>query len=264
MSVTLPGMPELSLSGEETRERLLEAARLANVGRIVPSVAHEMSTPLAAIALRAESLEGALGDPQRPAPAEKLTRYLQAIGEETQRCKLLLSTLQEFARRPDATPGPIDLAALCRAALRLVHHEAMRGQVQLRLELQEPLPAIDGHSVRVGHALLSLLLNAIDASPSGAAVVLSAAADAGGVVVSVADEGAGLAEAARARLFEPLASTHPPDRAPGLGLMACRAIAEAHGGSVTFAPGGARGCRVELRLPSRHTQLRGSGLAERA
>jgi signal transduction histidine kinase len=256
-------MPELQLSGEEARERLLEAARLANVGRIVPSLAHEMSTPLAAIGLRAESLEGALADPQRPAPAEKLTRYLRVIGEETQRCKLLLSTLQEFARRPEATPGPIDLAPLSRAAVRLVHHEAMRRQVELKLELQEPLPAISGNSVRVAHALVSLLLNAIDASPSGAAVVLAAAADASGVVFSVADEGAGLAEEARARLFEPLASTHPPDRAAGLGLMACRAIAEAQGGSIAFAPGGARGCRVELRLPSRQ-KLPGSDHAQSA
>ena len=263
MGVTLPGMPELHLSGEETRERLLEAARLANVGRIVPSVAHEMSTPLAAIALRAESLQGALADPQRPAPAEKLTRYLQAIGEETQRCKVLLSTLQEFARRPDATPGPIDMAPLSRAAVRLVHHEAMRQRVELRLELQEPLPTITGNSVRVAHALVSLLLNAIDASPSGAAVVLAAGSDASGVVVSVADEGPGLAAEARARLFEPLASTHPPDRAAGLGLMACRAIAEAHGGTITFAPGGASGCRVELRLPSRQ-KLQGSGHAQPA
>jgi len=256
-------MPELQLSGEEARERLLEAARLANVGRIVPSLAHEMSTPLAAIALRAESLEGALADPERPAPVEKLARYLRVIGEETQRCKLLLSTLQEFARRPEATPGPVDLAPLSRAAIRLLHHEAMRRQVELKLELQEPLPAISGNSVRIAHALVSLLLNAIDASPTGAAVVLAAAADASGVVFSVADEGKGLDEEARARLFEPLASTHPPDRAAGLGLMACRTIAEAHGGTIAFAPAGSRGCRVELRLPSRQT-LQGSAHARSA
>jgi signal transduction histidine kinase len=239
-------MPQVNLSGEQMRERLLEAARLANLGRIVPSVAHEMSTPLAAIALRAESLAGAVADPQRPAPAEKLTRYLQAIVEETERCKVLLSTLQECARRPEATPGPIDLAPLSRAAVRLVHHEAMRQRVELRLELQEPLPAISGDSVSVGHALLSLLLNAIDASPSGAAVVLRAAADASDVVVSVAYEGAGLGE---------------PE--PGQGLMACRAIAEAHGGTISFAASGARGCRVALRLPSRR-ELQGSGNAQPA
>jgi len=244
-------MPELKLSGEEARERLLEAARLANVGRLVPSLAHELSTPLAAIALRAESLSAAIADPQRPASAEKLARYLQAIGEETERCKVLLATLREFARRPGTTPGPVELAPLCRAAVRLVHHEAMRRQLQLRVELQEPLPAMRGDAVRIGQTLLSLLLNAIDASPAGTAVVLAAAAATGGVLVSVTDEGEGLSEAARGRLYEPLASTHPPDRSPGLGLMACRAIAEAHGGSISFAAGGTRGCRVELRLASR-------------
>jgi signal transduction histidine kinase len=134
----------------------------------------------------------------------------------------------------------------------------MRRQVALRVELQEPLPALSGRSVSIGQAVLSLLLNAIDASPSGAAVVLAAAADAGGVVVSVADDGAGLAAEARARLYEPLASTHPPDRAPGLGLMACRAIVEAHGGTISFAPVDARGCRVELRLPSHQEAMQGN------
>lgn len=256
-------MLELQLSGEEARERLLEAARLANVGRLVPSLAHELSTPLAAIALRAESLAGAINDPQRKAPADRLARYLQAIGEETERCKVLLATLREFARRPETTHGLVELAPLCRAAVRLVHHEAMRRQLKLRVELQEPLPAIRGDSVRIGQALLSLLLNAIDASPAGAAVVLAAAADSSGVLLSVADEGQGLSEAARGRLYEPLASTHPPDCAPGLGLMACRAIAEAHGGSISFAAGGNPGCRVELRLASRQGAQR-SGDAQPA
>jgi signal transduction histidine kinase len=243
-------MPEACFSGEETRQRLLEAARLANLGRIVPSVAHDLSTPLAAIALRAESLEATLAAPPTPASAEKLARYLKAIGEETRRCKLLLAALQDFARRPDPQAAPIELAALCRNAFRLVQHEAMRKQVELKLELHEPLPAPSGQAAGVGQALLALMLNAIDFSPAGAAVVVDLAAAAGEVVIAVVDQGPGLAEPVRARLFEPLVSTHPPARAAGLGLMACRAIAEAHGGAV-MVKDASPGCRVELRLPVR-------------
>jgi two-component system NtrC family sensor kinase len=220
------------------------------VGRVVPSVAHQMSTPLAAIALRAESLEHSLADPERKLPPEKLQRYLKAIGDETQRCKAILSALQEFARRPDPTPRRIELAPLCRQAVLLVHHEAMRRQVELKLELSEPLPALTGRAAQIGQALLALLLNAIAASPDGGSVVVAARGDANLVLVSVADEGEGLSEAVRTRLYEPFASTQPADQAPGLGLMACRAIAEAHGGEISWEPHGPRGCRFTLRLPA--------------
>jgi signal transduction histidine kinase len=244
-------MPEVNLSGEDARERLLEAARLANVGRVVPAVAHDLSTPLAAIALRAESLDNALAGPPSPAAQDKLVRYLKAIREETERCKTLLATLQEFARRPGPAAAPVDLASLCRDAVRLVRHEAMRRQVELRVELQPALPSPHAHAPRLGHAVLSLLLNAIEASASGAVVVLAVAAEADGVLISVADGGKGLSDEARARLFEPLASTHPPDRAAGLGLMAGRSIAESYGGSLSLAAGVPAGTRAELRLPLR-------------
>jgi signal transduction histidine kinase len=243
-------MPEQGSAGDEAGARLLEAARLANVGRLVPSFAHQVSTPLAAIALRAESLERALADPERPAPPDKLRRYLHAIGEETQRCKLLLSTFQEFSRRPEPLPGPVLIQPLCRSAVVLVEHEAMRRQVELRLELADDLPVVRGRTVWLGQALLALLLNAIEASPSGASVRLAAHAAEGEVVLSVSDEGGGVSEQIRARLFEPLASTNAPDAAAGLGLMACRAIAQAHGGSVAWEPLSPRGSRFELRLPA--------------
>jgi signal transduction histidine kinase len=242
-------MPEQGSAGDEASARLLEAARLANVGRLVPSFAHQVSTPLAAIALRAESLERALADPERPAPPDKLRRYLQAIAAETQRCKQLLSTFQEFARRPEPLPGPVMIQPLCRSAVVLLEHEAMRRQVELGLELGDDLPVVRGRTVWLGQALLSLLLNAIEASPSGASVRLAAQAVEGDVVLSVSDEGQGVSEQIRTRLFEPLTSTSPPDAAAGLGLMACRAIAEAHGGSVTWRPLAPRGSRFDLRLP---------------
>jgi two-component system NtrC family sensor kinase len=247
-SVTLsPGKDVVAV--DEASARLLEAARLASVGQVVPSVAHQLSTPLAAISLRAESLEQSLADRGGPSP-EKLQRYLKAIGEETERCKAILQALREFARRPEPAPHAVRLEPLCRQAALLVQHEAMRRQVVLQVELAEPLPEVRVQAVRLGQAVLALLLNAIHASPPGGRVVLAAAADRAFVVVSVTDEGEGPNEEARARLYEPLASTRPPDEAPGLGLMACRAIVEAHGGTLAWELLGSRGCRFTLRLDS--------------
>jgi signal transduction histidine kinase len=237
--------------GDDPRARLLEAARLAGVGRLVPAVAHQLATPLASIALRAESLESDLDGSGGAVPRDKLERYIRAISAETLRCKELLANLRVFARAPDPAFGEVDVNALCRGAATLVLHEGMRRQIEVQLDLDEALPVIRGCEGRVGQAVLSLLMNALDASPAAGRVVLETRVDRPGqVAVTVSDEGPGVSDDVRLRLFEDVFSTQPPDRGLGLGLFACRMIAEQHGGSIECATGHGRGGRFVLRIPA--------------
>lgn len=241
-AVTSPLEPEL-------HERLLEAARLATVGRLVASFVHQMSTPLAAITLRAESLEQGAIEPGRALAPEKVQRYLGAIGADLDRCRRLLAALREFGGPLDERVELVDLAGLCRSAALLARDEATRRGVQVAANLEQSLAAVSGVKGRLGQAVLALLLNAIEASPSGGQVRLDAAtAGLDAVAVSVADEGGGLSSDDRRRLFEPFASSRPATGGLGLGLMAARAVAEAHGGTIEALSEG-RGCRVVLRLP---------------
>lgn len=223
--------------GEATRERLVEAARLATVGRLVPSLVHQISTPLASIALRAESLERSVsadgGD-------DRARRYLGAIVRETAICRELMALAREYARPVSPESGAVDVNALCRDAARFVLHEAMRRQVEVRLDLEEALPRPWGREGRLRQAVLALVLNGVDASPAAAVVVVSTRRDAESLSVAVADGGEGVAPEAAARLGEPFVSTR--ERGLGLGLFACRAIAEEHGGDLVRddGPGGAR------------------------
>ncbi len=227
------------------RERLVEAARLTAVGRLVPSLVHQLSTPLASIALRAESL-GKASDPAGP-PAGRTERYLQAIVSDTERCKELLAVMRDFARPPGEGREPVDLNAVSLDTARLVLHEAMRRQVEVRLDLADGLPVLVGDEVRLRGAVLWLVLNAIDASPVGGKVSVETRFDAGAVLVAVADEGEGIAEDRRTRLFEPFSSTR--SRGLGVSLMACRVVAEAHGGAVEVESRPPQGSRFALRLP---------------
>jgi signal transduction histidine kinase len=234
---------------DETRERLIEASRLATVGRLVASVVHQMSTPLAAIALRAESLQQPAAEPGRSVAPDKTARYLRAIGEETSRCRQLLSALRAFGGPVDPRVELVDLPELCRSAALLVHDEVVRRQLEVELVLQEPLAAVRGVRGRLGQAILALLVNALDASPPRARVRVEArAAGPDAVELAVSDEGGGLSEQAQERLFEPFASTRPPARGLGLGLMACRAVVEAHGGTLEVRSEGT-GSRLVLRVP---------------
>ncbi len=228
------------------RERLIEAARLAAVGRLLPALAHQLSTPLASIALRAESLESSGREAVAP-PSERTERYLHAIVDDTASCKELLGHMRDFARPLREGREPVDLNAVCRGAARLVLHEGMRRQVEVRLELADALPPLVGQDARLRGAILCLVLNAIDASSAGGRVTVETSAPAGKIVVAVLDEGEGVAEADRPRLFEPFFSTRP--HGLGVSLMACRLVAEAHGGTVEVETSPGRGSRFTLSFP---------------
>ncbi len=235
------------------REWLLEASRLATMGRLLPSVIHQLSTPLAAIALRVEGLERSLSGAGRPAAPDKTERYLRAMGEETQRCRDLLTALREFASGRDREPAPVDLVLLCRGASALVRHEALRRQVVVE-EVKNGVPPVRGQRPRLAQAVLALVLNAVDASPEGGRVSVEAEAKGGVVSLTVRDEGAGIPPAVRRLVEEPFVvgqgvAGQVAGPGLGLGLRACRAIAEAHGGRLELPEGPGRGSRVVLSVP---------------
>jgi signal transduction histidine kinase len=127
----------------------------------------------------------------------------------------------------------------------------MRRQIEVQLDLEDGLPVIWGCEGRLGQAVLSLLMNALDASPAAGRVILQTRADRPGqVAVTVTDEGLGVSDDVRLRLFEEVFSTQPPDRGLGLGLFACRMIAEQHEGSIECATEHGRGGRFVLRISS--------------
>lgn len=219
------------------------------VGRVVPSVAHQLGTPLAAIALRAESLEHTVEGLGESDVSPKARRHLKAILEEAFRCKELLRTLQLFAQTPGPGDERIDLGDLCRGAVRLVQHEAMRRQIKVVSRLDDSRASIRGEVVRIGQAVLALLLNGVAASPKGGVVTVETLAEGVKVTVAVTDQGRGVDAPVEEQLFEPFVSTRPPHSGVGLGLMACKAVAAAHGGAVSWEslPGG--GTRFALTLP---------------
>jgi signal transduction histidine kinase len=118
------------------------------------------------------------------------------------------------------------------------------------LNLENALPEVRGQRSRLGQALLALLLNAVDASLPGSRVVVEARAEPGRkVVLSVIDEGEGLTDEVARSLFEPFSSGRSPDEGIGLGLMACRIVAEMHGGGLEWETTLGRGSRFVLRVP---------------
>lgn len=235
----------------EQRERLLQASRLADVGQLAAGVAHEINTPLASIALRAEALLRKATDPALSSQPvfETFPRYLKTIEDEIFRCKKIISALLEFSRSRPPEVRETDLNALCENAVDLLRHQAHLKQIRLELKLAPGLPRLQADDAQLRQVLVALLVNAFDASPSGGLVTLETASTREEVTFSVADEGPGIPAENLDKIFTPFFSTKPIGQGTGLGLAVCHGVVAAHGGRIDVASGSGRGTRVSMVLP---------------
>jgi signal transduction histidine kinase len=237
---------------KEQQERMLQAARLADIGLLAAGVAHEINTPLASIALRAESLLRSAEDPRlRELDAFKnFPRYLKTIDEEIFRCKKIISALLEFSRARKPEIKEVDLNLLAEKAADLVNHQMKLKQVALNLKLDPKLPGIEADDGQLRQAILALLMNALDATaPHGHVEIATKRESAATVSLSVSDDGPGIPKEHLDKIFSPFFTTKPLGQGTGLGLAICHGVVSAHGGEILVDSETGRGTRFSLVLP---------------
>ncbi len=243
------------LSQLRREEALLrQAVRLADVGLLAAGVAHEISTPLASIALRAESLLRQAEDPRLLAlePFRNFQRYLRTILDESFRCKRIIGALLEFSAARAPAVGPVVLNGLVQAAADLVGHHAKLRQVDLEVRLHEPMETVEADESQLRQVLLALLVNGLDAAAEGQGrghVWIETRAAEGGVELCVGDDGHGMTPEVQAQAFTPFFTTKPPGQGTGLGLAVCHGVVRAHGGRISIESGPGQGTRVRVFLP---------------
>jgi signal transduction histidine kinase len=226
----------------ELAARAGEIERLAVVGELAATVAHEVRNPLTGVRSLAQRLaEDGIDDDRR-------RRYAEVIVREVSRVEAIVSNLLGVARRRAAVPQahvetPLD--ALFEDLALLVGGRAERAGIRVATD-PRGLVAIAPREP-LAQALLNLLLNAIDHSPAGGRVALEAREAESARDIVVRDQGPGVPAAQRERVFEPLVSTTGGN---GLGLTVVRRLAAEHGWEVTIgeAPGG--GAEFRIRVPS--------------
>jgi len=232
------------LERKELRDRLVDAERLAAVGRVASGIAHELANQLSLVGF-AEPIAArarARGD-------QETLEYAEILVAAQQRLMAMVSEIKDFAREPGATYArePSDLAAVVDAALTMLRFDADVGRVRISRH-------IDGHPIAVAHrgkltqVLINLVRNAAQASPDGAEVTVSLREDAAGIALAVEDRGAGMAPEIVARLGEPFFTTKG-ERGTGLGLGIARRIVSEHGGTLEVRSQPGQGTLVTVRLP---------------
>jgi signal transduction histidine kinase len=188
--------------------------------------------------------------PERRDDPEFLTRFFDVVTDEVARMERLLDTVLAHARPQAAVSNPAsDSARVIATVVDLLRHRAQARGVAVTSETEAGLPAVAVSEDRLRQVLLNLAMNAIDATPEDGTVRLAARSAGDGVELVVSDEGPGIPEDSRTRVFEPFFSGRS-DRPGGLGLAICRRIAEEAGGSIRVADGRTGGAEFCVNLPT--------------
>lgn len=223
----------------------LEAKRRENQV-FVADLVHELKNPIAAVRAVAESLEDS------PPDAARAARLARALAESTQKLDRVATQFLELARAEAGMPNEervrVDLAALVRALVEGLRHDERHASVTFGLEGASTAEALVlGVPFRLEAVVSELLENAASFAGESGSVKASVAVSAERVVLSVRDSGPGIPEADLGRVFDRFYTTRGARRGTGLGLALVKAVAEAHGGTVSARNDG--GAVLELRLP---------------
>lgn len=227
---------------EETRGRLVEGEKLAAVGRLASSMAHEIRNPVAIIS---SALEAAGSDTFSPGEREEMSRVAVTEAKRLEKLTTDFLTYAQPAKFPCAT---VDVVATVGSMVSIARAQALLKRVTLEVVSVETCLLV-GNEDQLQQALLNLLRNAIDASPEMGVVLVHVATTGDHVHISIANAGTCIPQDAVAHIFEPFFTAKRGGT--GLGLAIARKIAETHEGSLTLDRNEDDGILFTLSLPAR-------------
>jgi len=229
---------------------LAHANRVATMGQLTASIAHEVNQPLAAVLSNAEACLRWLdrGTPD----LDGVRRSVEWIIDDGNRASEVIRRIRALANKTDIEKAPLDINDVIREVIALVHRELTSRQVSLRMELAPALPMILGDRVQLQQVIINLVMNGIEAMRSitdrpRELVILSRQDETQQVLVSVTDCGVGISAENADRLFNPFFTTKSGGM--GMGLSICRSIMEAHDGRLWTAANVPHGATFQFTLP---------------
>jgi PAS domain S-box-containing protein len=240
----------------EMQMELAHANRVATMGQLTASIAHEVNQPIAAAVTNAQAALRWLG--ARPPDLEEVRQALTRIVRDVNRAGDVICRIRDLVKKAPPRTNSVDMNEAVREVIELIRGEAVKNGVSLHMELRKGLPLIKGDRVQLQQVVLNLTINAVQAVGAvadGAREVLitTAEAEPSGVLVAVKDSGPGLAPASLERLFHAFYTTKPGGL--GMGLSICRSILEAHEGRLWVTANLPRGAVFQFALPLKRAEI---------
>jgi len=226
------------------QHQLSRHERLASIVTLSAGAAHELGSPLATIAIAAKDLEAVASTSENGGTVYSDARLIRA---EVERCSQILLQMSARGAEPHGeAPSPVDLGQFVETVHKGFAPQAQR-QIQVTTSGKSGPVLLPKEPTR--QVLSALIKNALDSSPDGRPVILSAEASDQCVRFAIVDEGCGMSPEIMERIGEPFFTTKAPGNGMGLGTFLARVFAERMGGSLTFESDPGRGTRAVLELP---------------
>lgn len=243
--IDLTARREAEAEAVRQREILHQSEKLSALGELLASVAHELNNPLSVLIGQALLLR------EHAADAATVERAAK-IEAAADRCARIVKTFLAMARRKSEETAEVSVNDLIGRAIEFTAYSLRTTGVEVTLDLAEDLPRIHANEDQLIQVFTNLIVNAEQALRGSegprALSVSTRSAGAGDVVIRIADNGPGVPERDRTRIFEPLFTTKQTGYGTGLGLALCHRIIEAHGGSIELERGSEPGATFTMRL----------------
>ena len=228
---------------ERSQAQLVQAEKMAAIGRLAASIAHEINNPLQAIHNSLHlSLHERLGEDRR-------LQYLTMAQVEVQRLIEIVQRMLDFYRPSRGGVVPTDVNSIAENVLALAHKRLQHGHIRVHTYLSPDLPLVPVVSDQITQVFLNIVINAVEAMPSGGDLRLETMLSEDGewVLVYFHDTGPGMSAEQIANLFEPFYTTKPDGT--GLGLAVSYGIIERHGGMIEISSQPGEGVTFVVKLP---------------
>jgi two-component system NtrC family sensor kinase len=246
-------------------DQLRHSDRVATLGRLASSVAHELGNPLNVIELRAQLI--ASGE---VATLPQAQQSAAVIVEQTQRMTRIIGEILSFARMQPPKITRLDLVDVLRKAIVLSEHTSKKHKTRIQLELPKTAIEVDGDADKLLQIIVNLVVNGVQAMPAGGTLNVSLhdelrapvddpdGAQRSYVCIDVADRGVGIPEHLISKVFDPFFSTKSAEGGTGLGLSVAQGIAHEHEGWISATSELGQGSSFHVHLP-KHGLSRSNG-----
>jgi two-component system, NtrC family, sensor kinase len=249
--------------------KLLQSDRMASLGQLAASVAHEINNPISGVLNLSMLMQRILQDDGIPANRiEDFRKYLSQVISETSRVGRIVTDLLSFSRRSKPQNTSADLNTIVKMTLSLVSHKLKLANVALHLDLPEKLPLLQCDHSQMQQVVLNLVMNAAEATiKNGRGEVWIATRSVPGepaVVLEVRDNGEGIPQEVTSKIFDPFFTTKEEGKGVGLGLAVVYGIVEAHHGDIEVRSEVGRGAVFTVTLPLSAPEAGGARTLTRA
>ncbi|MBN2351348.1 MAG: hypothetical protein JXD23_02180 [Spirochaetales bacterium] len=225
------------------KEQIRRADRLATIGQLAAGVAHELNEPLSAI-LGYAQLMG-----KKTSAPEQMKRDAERIVKASLHAREIVRKVLIFARQVPTRRAKADVNQIVNDGLYFLEARCARAGIRVVRKLEKDPPPLIADQSQLTQVLVNLIVNAVQAMPSGGTLTVATASAKDHVSLIIKDTGEGMTPDVKKRIFFPFFTTKDTGQGTGLGLPVVHGIVTAHGGTITVESAPGRGSRFEIRLP---------------